>query len=138
MKELTVAIEDLLPEPVKVALQSELSISNDLEREVRRSSAQYGYYAVLAVKAESKLRRGKLSFDMWQSQIEEELGQDKTFKRVKDLTRLVMRHPSYKAWKLKLDKYEEDMDLLKAIAKSFEHKISLVQTSCADRRKESR
>lgn len=138
-KDLQIAIEGLLPEEIKVSLRSELMVSEDLERDVRRTAAQYGYYAVLAEKAESRCRRAKLAFDMWRSEYEDELcSQGTKFARVKDLTRLVMKHPRYKAWMLKLDKYQEDAGLMRAITKAFEHKKDLVQTSAADRRREMR
>lgn len=137
-KDIQLAIDGLLPEEIKISLRAELMISQDLERDVRRTAAQYGYYAVLAEKAESRYRRGKLAFDMWRSEYEDELSQGASFKRVKDLTRLVMKHPKYKAWMLKLDKYQEQAGLMRAITKSFEHKKDLVQTMSADRRKEMR
>jgi hypothetical protein len=137
-KDLQIAIDGLLPEEVKISLKSELMVSEDLERDVRRTAAQYGYYAVLAEKAESRHRRGKLAFDMWRSEYEDELSQNTKFARVKDLTRQVMKHPKYKAWMLKLDKYQEDAGLMRAITKAFEHKKDLVQTSAADRRREMR
>lgn len=137
-KDLQLAIDGLLPEEIKISLKNELMISQDLERDVRRTAAQYGYYAVLAEKAESRYRRGKLAFDMWRSEYEDELSQETKFARVKDLTRQVMKHPKYKAWMMKLDKYQEDAGLMKAITKAFEHKKDLVQTSAADRRKEMR
>ena len=137
-RDLQIAIEGLLPEEIRIKLKDELTVSEDLEREVRRTAAQYGYYAVLAEKAESRHRRGKLGFDMWRSDYEDELSRETKFARVKDLTRQVMKHPKYKAWVLRLDKYEEDARIIRAIAKAFEHKKDLVQTSAADRRKEMR
>ncbi len=138
VKDLEIAIEGLLPQEIRIKLKAELTVSEDLEREVRRTAAQFGYYAVLAEKAESRHRRGKLGYDMWRSGYEDELSRDTSFKRVKDLTRLVMQSPKYKAWMLKLDQYEEEARIIKAIAKAFEIKKDLVQTSAADRRKEMR
>lgn len=138
MKDLSVEIDGLLPDKVKFALKEELEISSDLEREIKRLPSQYGYYAVLSEKAESRLRRAKLAYDMWRNEYEDELCQETKFSRVKDLTRIVMKHPKYKAWQLKLDEYHENYGVLKAIAKAFEHKKDLVQTTAADRRKEMR
>ena len=103
MRDLTIEIDGLLPEPVKFALREELEISSDIERDIRRLPALFGYFAILSEKAESRCRRAKLAFDMWRNDYEDELCTGTKFSRVKDMTRLVMKHPKYKAWVLKMD-----------------------------------
>lgn len=143
MKELVVEIEGLTPgHPVVVALKGDLTISADLKREVTVTAAHYGYYAVLAEKAQARTKRTKLAFEIWSSGAEEEIVArriregGKAFKTVKEITRELMKIPKYKAYRLKIEEYEEQAGILKAIAKAFEHKKDLVQTMAADRRKE--
>ena len=142
MKEYIVEIKDLVPETVTVALQADLTISSDIGREIRRTASQFGYYAVLAEKAESRTRRAKLGFDLWRARTEDEIETKmraetgKGFSKVKDLTRELMKLPKYKAYQLKLDEYEEQARVLKVVARAFEHKKDLVQTQSANRRRE--
>ena len=142
MKELVIEIPGLVPEPVTVALKADLTISEDLEREVKCTPSQFGYYAVLSEKAESRYRRCKLGFDLWRSEAEDDLEAQqrvetgKGFSKVKDLTRLIMRQPKYRAYMLKLDEYEEHARILKKVAEAFAHKKDLVQTICSNRRSE--
>jgi len=143
MKELIVEIEGLSEgHSVVVALKKDLTISADLHREVTVTAAHYGYYAVLAEKAYARMKRTKLGFEIWASGAEEEIVNrslretGKRPKAVKDVTRELMKNPKYRAYRLKIEEYEEQANILRAIAKAFEHKKDLVQTSNANRRKE--
>ena len=139
MKELVVEIEGIAEgHPVSVALKADLTISDDLEREAKRTPAQFGYYAVLAVKAEAKLNRVDDAFDQWQAETEKRLigEHGKPFKTVGDLKRELKLLPKYYSFRQKLEELREHAAILKAVSKAFEHKKDLVQTIAANRRKE--
>lgn len=141
MRELVVEIEGLEPgHPVTVALVADLTIGEDLERECKRTAAQYGYYAVLAEKAEARIKRSKLTFEMWKAETEDRIVADAggagKFKRVKDLTRELIKLPRYAAFVRRIIQHEEEAGIMKQVAKAFEHKKDLVQTCNANRRSE--
>jgi hypothetical protein len=143
MKELVIEIDGLTPgHPVTVALKADLTISADLKREVTVTAAHFGYYAVLAEKAYARMKRTKLAFEIWSSGVEagiyDRIKADtgKAPKTVKDVTRELMKIPKYQMYRLRIEEYEEHANILRAIAKAFEHKKDLVQTMNANRRKE--
>jgi len=137
MKDYIVRIDGLVPDSVKVALKEDLTISSDLSREVNEGAAHYGYYAVLAEKANSRFESLKFAFDLWRAGKEKALIKKQgSFKLVKDLDRMVMEDPKWKAFKLKLADYQEDAKVLKRIADAFDKKVSLIQTANANRRAE--
>lgn len=141
MKELIVEIPDLAKDhTIAIALKEDLTISDDLERECKRTPAQFGYYAVLAEKADARTKRVKLAFEQFSAETEDriiaEAGGRSKFKAAKDLTREVAKLPRYYAFKKKIAQCEEDAGVLRQVAKAFEHKKDLVQTMNANRRKE--
>jgi hypothetical protein len=137
MREFVVKIEGLIPDSVKVALKKDLTISSDLEREVAEGAAQFGYYAVLAEKAEARHQAVELAFKLWKNTKERKLLKDHgTFKLAKDLERMVMADPNWKGYQMKMDEYREDARILTKIANAFDKKVSLIQTANANRRAE--
>jgi len=137
MKELVVEIPGLVPDTVSVALKKDLTISEDLEHEVNRTASQFGYYAVLAEKAEARYNSIKLAFEVWRAGAEKEIIAAKgPFKTVKELDRIVIQRPKWRKYKALMNEYESYRGILKQIAKAFEAKKDLVQTRAADRRKE--
>ena len=139
MKELVVDIEGVHKDhTVSIALKEELTISDDLEREAKQTPASFGYYAVLAAKAEAKFTRVEDAFEQWQAETETAILEDrgKPFKTVAELKRVLRALPKYASYKSKLNELSEQAAILKAVSKAFEHKKDLVQTIAANRRKE--
>lgn len=139
-KDLTVEISGIAPENVVVALKEELTISEDLEREVDRTAAEFGYYAVLSEKAKSKLNKVKMAYSLWKAKTEEMLIAENKgqFKNKDQLERLLTIQPQWKSWQLKIAEVSEQSGILKELASGFEKKVSLVQTKCSNRRAEAK
>ena len=136
-KDLIVEIPGLVPDTVKIALREDLTISEDLGREVDQTAAQFGYYAVLAEKAEARFQMTKLAFDLWRAKTEDVISAEYgPFKTVKELDRKVMQLAKWRSFKTTLIEFEEHARILKQVAKAFEIKVNLVQTKNANRRKE--
>jgi hypothetical protein len=131
-----VEIPGLVPETVTVALKEDLTITDDLTVEIDRCAAQFGYYAVLAERANARLQRLKFSYDLWLAEVETELTSERKFRLVKDLERKVMLLPKAKLYRIKLLKFEEEARILKQVAKAFEIKKDLIQTKSSNRRSE--
>lgn len=137
MREYIVEIEGLVPETVTASLKEDLTISDDLAVEIDRCAAQFGYFAVLSERAQSRYQRLKLSYEMWQAEIEKQMLDDGLkFKLVKDMNREVLGMPKSKLYRAKLLKFEEEAKILKQIAKAFEIKKDLIQTKSSNRRSE--
>jgi len=136
-KELVIDISGLVPHCVTIALKEDLTISEDLGREVDQTAAQFGYYAVLSEKAEARYQITKLAFELWRAGVEENMvAEYGPFKTVKELDRKVMQLPKWRSFKMTLIEFEEHARILKQVAKAFEIKVNLVQTKNANRRKE--
>jgi len=138
MKEYVVEIPGLVPETVTVALKEDLTISEDIAREVNVTPAQFGYYAVLAEKAQGRYNNLKLSYDIWKSETEAALIEENggPFKTIKEMDRLLFTKPKWRAYRVKLNKFEEEAKILKQVAKAFEIKKDLLQTKSSNRRSE--
>lgn len=134
--EIIIEIPGLVPETVTVALKEDLTITDDLTVEIDRCAAQFGYYAVLAERANARLQRLKFSYDLWLAEVETELTSERKFRLVKDLEREVMLLPKAKLYRIKLLKFEEEARILKQVAKAFEIKKDLIQTKSSNRRSE--
>jgi len=138
MNALTVEIKGLAKKDIKVSVRKALSISEDIEYELRRAASMYGYYAVLAEEAQARLEGAEAKYDIWYSKeskaLEEERGK---FKTVEELKRHVKMIPKYASWMTTLAKYRKEYRMLKAISKAFEHKKDLVQSISANRRAEN-
>jgi hypothetical protein len=136
-EEYVVEIAGLVPETVTIALKEDLTISEDLAREVNRSAAQFGYYAVLAERAQARFQRLKFSHEMWVAEVEAQLIEEgRKFKLVKDMDREVSQMPKSRLYRTKLIKFEEEAKILKQVAKAFEIKKDLIQTKSSNRRSE--
>jgi hypothetical protein len=134
-------VEGLLPERVVFSLKKELKISEDLDREVDTAARTYGFYAILAEKAESRYQRMEFAFKTWSAEVEareaksRELAKEKPYTEAR-MKAFVRSQPKYKHFQLKLIEYGEQKRILTIIAKSFELKAELVRTKAANRRKE--
>ena len=137
MREHVIEIEGLIPESVSVALKEDLTISEDLEGELNKTAALFGYYAVLAEKAFARVKNAQIHFDMWEAR------QLRSILRSKDkpdpkwiIDADIKALPKWFAYQEKIRQYEKEAKILKAIATAFENKLKLVQTKNANRRKE--
>lgn len=143
MKDLTYEIKGLVPDPVVVALKDELTITEDIDGEVDEASARFGYYAVLAEKAEARYEKLKLGFNLWESDIKVRKDEQSALDKEKKLTEAqmgahVMSQPKFKAYQLKLIELKEQKNVMKAISKAFDKKSDLIQTKACNRRIEAK
>jgi hypothetical protein len=134
-------VKGLLPDAVVISLRGELTISEDLDNEVDTAATQFGWYAVLAEKAETRHQKMKFAAETWAAEIEAGEASTRESAGLKAHTEARMKafvrsQPKYKAYQLKLIEFQEQARILKVIAKAFELKLALVQTKCANRRKE--
>ncbi len=141
MKNLQYEVKDLLPKPVQISLKEELMISEDIDSEVDRAAHIYGYYAVLAEKAESRLQKLRYAYDIWRAEIEKNKTQEMRDDGEKPYTvgqmdAFVKAHPKYHSYQAKMTELEEHRRILKVIAKAFELKSEMVRTKAANRRTE--
>jgi isopenicillin N synthase-like dioxygenase len=136
-------VKGLLPDPVVVSIKSELKITEDLDHEVDTAARTYGYYAVLAEKAETRHQKMRFAFETWQAEVESREAKARNFESKKAHTEAQMKahvrsQPKYRSYQLKLIEFDEHRRILKIIAKAFELKKDLVQTKCSNRRGEAR
>lgn len=137
MKELLLEIEGLTSEKISIELRKLLKVGSDLEEEARNASAYFGYYAILAARAEMKFRRRETSFDIWFVKEKQKIINSATKKiSQKAAEEEIKRSARYKGWKDVLFKSEQDSLVLSKCARALEYKIGCVQTLNANRRKE--
>lgn len=134
-------IKNLLPEAVVVSIQKDLRISEDIDTEVDRAPAQYGFYAVLSEKAETRYQKMKFGFDQWKAGVESDQIMLRAREGKKAFTEAQMKafvssQPKYKAYQIRLIQYDEQRRIVKIIARAFELKLQMIQTKAANRRKE--
>ncbi len=141
MKELKYKVDGLLPESVKISLKDELVISEDIDSEVDKAAHHYGFYAVLAEKAESRHQKLKYSYDIWSAQAEKDKAHSLKELKEKPLTVNAMQsfirsHPKYHSYHSKLTELDEQRRVLKAVSRAFEMKSEMVRTKSSNRRVE--
>lgn len=132
-----------LPEKVQVKVWEALKITEDIDTEVDRAAAWYGYYAVLSEKANLRLLRMEIAFDLWreenaQHRRNEFASLGKKPPTPSQMSSYLKNLAKYRGYEVQLAEYQYERDVLKVIAKAFEMKKDLVQTKAANRRKESR
>jgi len=140
--DLVYEIKGLVPRTVVIALEEELSITEDIDSEVDKAAARFGYYAVLAEKAGARFEKLKLSFNFWEADSKCRKDERLAFDTEKKLTEgqmksYIMSQPKYKTYQLKMIELREQSNIMKVIARAFEKKSDLVQTKAANRRKEA-
>lgn len=143
MKDLVHEISGLLPEPVVVSIATQLKISEDIDTEVDTAARMYGYYAVLAERAETRYSKMKFAYEQWKAEVETREARSRVADGEKKLTEAEMKsfvqsQPKYRSYQIKLIQFDEDRRVLKVIAKAFELKKDLVQTKASNRRAELR
>lgn len=141
MRDLVSEIKGLLPEPVVVNIQKSLKISEDMDDEVDKAASLFGYYAVLAERAETRYEKMRFAYKTWRASTEAREAksrQSESLKRftVEEMKSHVNSQAKYKAYQLTLIKLDEHRRTLKVIAKAFELKKDMIQTKCSNRRGE--
>lgn len=141
MRELVYEIEGLADETVTIAIKKELMISEDIDGEVDKAAYRFGYYAVLAEKAETRYQKLRFSYDTWKAGVEAEEHKVRMYEKKKTLTEsqmksFVMSQSKYKSFQARLIQYDQDRRLIKVVARAMEHKKDLVQTKSSNRRNE--
>lgn len=143
MKEIIYEVEGLLPETVVIRVRKQLQISEDLDTEVDRAAKTYGFYAVLAEKAETRYQKIKFACETWIAETEATAHSERYREKLKAYTEAQMKahvrsQAKYRAFQIKLIRFDEHRRVLKIIAKAFELKKDLIQTKAANRRREDR
>jgi len=140
-RDLVYEVSGLLPETVVVSIKKELTISEDIDTEVDTAARIYGFYAVLAEKAESRWQKMRFASEGWIAGVEARTAKERSDEKLKNYTEAQMKahvksQPKYRSYQLKLMEFDEHRRILKIIAKAFELKIELVRTKAANRRRE--
>jgi hypothetical protein len=112
-----------------------------MDYEVDHAAAEYGFYAVLAEKAETRYSKMKFSFDQWKATVETRTLIEKKKAGEKPLTEAqmtayVMAQPKYITFQNMLQKLDHELRVLKIVAKALEIKSNQIQTKSSNRRSE--
>lgn len=140
--DLTYLVTGLIDEEIVVKLRPLLTISEDLDYEVDRAAAIYGYYAVLSEKADTRYQRVKFNSEKWRAEAEFAESKARQTSGLKAHTEaqmkaFIMSQPKYRSYHSHIIECDEQKRILKIIAKALELKKDLVQTKAANRRKET-
>lgn len=141
MQDLVVQIEGLLPKEIFVKVKDKLMISEDIDTEVDKAAANFGYYGVLAEKADTRHKKLKFAMETWRSEVESRIdlerfkGGEKKFTE-KQMQAYIATQDKYKAYQLKMISLDDATRQLKILAKAFEKKAEMVQTKASNRRSE--
>lgn len=140
-RDLFIEIKELIPETVSLKLRKDLKISEDIDTEVDIAAVNYGYYAILAEKADTRYQKVKFSFETWQAETEARCGRQRQAENQKKYTEAQMKahvrsQSKYRGFQIKLIELDEQKRILKIIAKAFEMKKDMVQTKSSNRRQE--
>lgn len=143
MRDLSYEIKDLVPTPVTLKLRADLKISEDIDTEVDIAAINYGYYAILAEKADTRYQKIKFAFEAWQAGREAYAQRQRQADSLKPFTEAQMKAhvrsmSKYRGYQIKLLELDEQKRILKVIAKAFEMKKDMVQTKSSNRRTEIR
>lgn len=143
MRDILFEVKGLVPDTVFINIKEKLMISEDLDTEVDRSAAEFGYWAVLSEKAETRYQRIKFQFETWKAEIESRETIRRSDESKKKLTEaemkaFVMSQHKFRLYMDSIIKFDEHRRILKVIAKAFELRKDLVQTKAANRRIEAR
>ena len=141
MRDILYEVEGLLPDAVKLSVAKELSITEDMDTEVDIAARNFGYWAVLAEKAETRYQKLKFNFEAWRARVETSEAKQRAIQKLKPHTEaqmkaFVMSQSKYRAYQSRLIKFEEDRRIVKILAKAFELKKDMVQTKSSNRRNE--
>jgi hypothetical protein len=85
-RDLIYEVKGLVPEKVVVSIKKELQISEDIDSEVDKAARLFGYYAILAEKAETRFQKIKFAFDVWEAKAEHDINQEREYEKKKPLS----------------------------------------------------
>lgn len=141
MKTLELEFDKIVPEKVQINLREELEITEDIDTEVNEAAGTFGFYAVLAEKADQKMSQIRFECDKWVAEERKRVQTERDLMEYKMFTEpQMMAHlnttPQYLAYQKLLIKATGQRNMLRCISKAFELKASLVQTKAANRRSE--
>ena len=142
-RDLNYEISGLVPEPVQLALRKDLKVSNDIDTEIDVAAINFGYYAILSEKADTRYQKTKFAYDAWVAGTEAAALRTRQAEAKKPYTEAQMKayvrsQSKYRGYQMKLIELDEQRRILKVISKAFEMKMQLVQTKAANRRGELR
>ena len=140
---ITYTVDGLTQEPIEISTRDLMYISEDMDSEVDRAACDYGFYAVLSEKAETKHQRLKFKFEQWKARTEHDELSRREAEKEKKLTEASMRsyimsQPKYRAYQLKIIDYGERARVCKKVVDVLSARKDLLQTKCSNRRKEIR
>lgn len=141
MRDLTYEIKGLLPEKVVLSIEEQLKISEDIDNEIDDAAKNFGYFAILSERSDTRYQKMKFAFDQWQAEVETRAMMERKASGDKPYTEAQMKanirsQPKYSAYQTKLIELDEQRRVLKVIVKAFELKAGLVQTKASNRRTE--
>jgi len=141
VRDITYEIKGLVPEKVAVSIAAELVISEDVDFEVDNAAKNFGYFAILSERSETRYQKLKYAFDAWQAEIETRANLERKAESLKSFTEHQMKshvrsQPKYSAFQTKLIDLDEQRRILKVLLKAFEIKAGLIQTKASNRRSE--
>jgi len=141
MKDFRIEVEGLVPEKISLGVRAALKISEDIDTEVDQAAANYGYFAVLSEKAETRFQKIKFAYDKWRAEFETSENATRARDGQKPRTEaqmkaLIASSERNKAYQLKMIKLDEDRRHMRALAKAFELKSEMVRTKSSNRRSE--
>ena len=142
-RDLKYELTGLVPEKVQLKLRKDLKISEDIDTEVDIAAVNFGYFAILAEKADTRCHKVKFAFEAWQAETEARALRERQAAGQKQYTADQMKahvrsQPKYRGFQMKMIELDEQKRILKVIAKAFELKKDMVQTKASNRRSEIR
>jgi hypothetical protein len=141
MRDVLYEVKGLLPEKVVISIEEQLKISEDIDSEVDDAAKNFGYFAILSERADTRLQKMKFAFEQWQAEVETRAMSERRANNEKPFTEAQMKayirsQPKYSAFQTKLIELDEHKRVLKIIVKAFEIKSGLIQTKASNRRNE--
>lgn len=141
MRDVLYEVKGLLPEKVVISIEEQLKISEDIDSEVDDAAKNFGYFAILSERADTRFQKMKFAFEQWQAEVETRVMSERRANSEKPFTEAQMKayirsQPKYSAFQTKLIELDEHKRVLKIIVKAFEIKSGLIQTKASNRRNE--
>lgn len=141
MRDVLYEVKGLLPEKVVISIEEQLKISEDIDSEVDDAAKNFGYFAILSERADTRFQKMKFAFEQWQAEVETRAMSERRANSEKPFTEAQMKayirsQPKYSAFQTKLIELDEHKRVLKIIVKAFEIKSGLIQTKASNRRNE--
>jgi hypothetical protein len=140
-RDLAYEIKGLVPATVTLKLAADLRITEDIDTEVDTAAINFGYYAILAEKADTRYQKVKFAFEAWVAETEARALRQRQAEGLKAYTEAQMKsyvrsQSKYRGYQMKLLELDEQKRILKVISKAFEMKKDMVQTKASNRRSE--